>query len=506
MVKWRLARWCRDDSRATGRDAGSLDTVLARRTPGVPLAESFNLPESLDFGGGALGSDMHPVVLCLTLCACALVLFLPRRYVFAPAVCGAALLPFGSQLYLGGLHFYVIRILAIAGAVRLLVDKYGKRQILVPGGITAFDRVFIAWAICRGIAQMFLFRDIRTVVAEVAFWLDTVGLYLLFRYSIQKENDILRISKVLAPTLVVMATCMMYEHRTGLNVYNLVTSYHVVPYMREGQVRAQAAFGHAITAGTFGTTLIPVFFWAWKSGKARVTGVVGLAALLVVDYAGVSSTPVTALVAALFGLFLWPLRRHMRAVRWSIVGSVAVLAVIMKAPVWYVIQKVDFVGGHGWDRAFLVDQFVRHFGQWWLFGTAENAKWASDTWVRDNQYVSEGLSGGLVTLVLFIVLLVMAFAISGCARKRVRGVRRWLYWCLGSALFAHIVAFHGVSYWDQMRVAWLLLLAIFPAAERWGVEEQRRRELGGIASLRGGGSAAWIGEGGADYVAPETVG
>lgn len=412
---------------------------------------------------------MHPLVLVLTLLAFALVLFVPLRYVFAPAVCAAVLLPFASQLDVGGIHFYVVRIVAVAAILRMALEKYGEHVRILANGLTPFDWVFVSWALVRGLALMLLHPELGAVVSQVAFWLDVFGIYFLFRLSIREEGDILRIVRVLAPVMVIVAVCMLYEHQTGFDLYNRITSYQITEYTRDGKIRAQGAFGHAITAGTFGATLIPIFFWGWKSGKARSAAVVGLVASLAVIYASLSSTPVTACLAGVVGLCLWPLRKYLRQMRWGIAGAIALLAIVMKAPVWYVVQRVDFVGGHGWDRAFLMDQFAQHISEWWLVGSDANVKWSTSggTWDRCNQYVAEGLSGGLLALALFIALLVMGFSILGRARKRARGVDQWLYWCLGAALLAHIAAFWGVSYWDQMRVPWLLLLAVFPAAQGW---------------------------------------
>jgi hypothetical protein len=401
-------------------------------------------------------------------------------------VCAAVLLPFGSQLSAGGLHFYVVRIVAVAAIIRLILDKYWKHVRLLANGFTPFDWVFVAWALVRGLALMLLHPELGAVVNQAAFWLDTFGIYFLFRLSIRKEGDILSIARVLAPVMAIVAACMMYEHRSGFHLYNLITSYQVMPVLREGKIRAQAAFGNSNDAGTFGATLVPIFFWAWKSGRGRLTAIVGMAAALAVTYTSLSSTPVSALLAGVVGLCLWPLRMYMRQIRWGIAGSVALLAIVMKAPVWYVVQKVDFVGGHGWDRAFLVDQFARHFFDWWLIGTDQNVNWGSNsTWDRCNQFVAEAASGGLLALALFIALLVMAYSILGRARKRARGVDRWLYWCLGAALLAHTAAFWGVSYWDQMRVPWLLLLAVFPAAQGWSLANgsNRREKLQAGKSL-----------------------
>ena len=38
------------------------------------------------------------------------------------------------------------------------------------------------------------------------------------------------------------------------------------------------------------------------------------------------------------------------------------------------------------------------------------------------------------------------------------------YWSLGAALFANVVSFVGISYWDQIQVAWYAFLAIIATA------------------------------------------
>ena len=44
----------------------------------------------------------------------------------------------------------------------------------------------------------------------------------------------------------------------------------------------------------------------------------------------------------------------------------------------------------------------------------------------------------------------------GDARKLVEHKRNeaWYFWCLGAALFSNLVAFFGMSYFDQMQFAW----------------------------------------------------
>jgi hypothetical protein len=114
----------------------------------------------------------------------------------------------------------------------------------------------------------------------------------------------------------------------------------------------------------------------------------------------------------------------------------------------------------------LIDQFVRHFFDWWLIGTDANADWGWDMWDTCNQFVTEGETGGLVVLVCFVSLIWICFQRIGKARILSAGDRKaeWFYWLLGATLFSQVVGFFGIVYFDQTRIAWLTLLALITAA------------------------------------------
>jgi hypothetical protein len=281
---------------------------------------------------------------------------------------------------------------------------------------------------------------------------------------------------------MVLAACMGYEYLTRRNVFSYINGYTIVPWVRDGRVRSQGTFANSITAGVFGATLLPLFFWLWKGGKARLLGVVGLAASGVIAVTSMASTGIMAFGAAILALCLWPIRNYMRALRWGIVITVLGLALAMRAPVWFIIARVDFVGGHGWDRAALIDATVRHFSEWWLLGATSTENWGADTWDACNQFVSEATSGGLATLVVFIAILSRVFGMIGAARKRVEGSRRqeWFFWCLGAALFANVMGFWGIDYFDIIRTWWYIFLAMIPAATmaaRASIAERSQPEL-----------------------------
>ena len=288
-----------------------------------------------------------------------------------------------------------------------------------------------------------------------------------FGRLIRDEYDVRRVVKSFAVVAVISSFVMANELRTGQNILGLLGGIGLVSAVRNGRIRAQGVFQHAILAGSFGATVFPLFLWFWKRGRDRLVAVVGAVSSSIMVFACASSTPIGAWMATFVAVCLWPFRRQMRLIRWAIVIALAMLAITMKAPIWYVLARIDFAGGStGWDRAFLIDTFTRHFADWWLIGSHANVNWGWDMWDQCNQFVSEGETGGLVALTCFIGLIVICFQKAGNARQLAEGNRRqeWLYWLLGTTMLAQVMAYMGVDYFDQSKFVWYALLAIIPAA------------------------------------------
>jgi hypothetical protein len=128
----------------------------------------------------------------------------------------------------------------------------------------------------------------------------------------------------------------------------------------------------------------------------------------------------------------------------------------------------DLLGGGGYHRAEIVDQFVNHFSSWWLIGMNDTGGWVAyqlqdGTADLTNQFVVAGVTGGLIGLILFTRIVVRCFGHIGLAMRKVcetsPDVEKVL-WALGAALFATIVNFFSVSYFDQIHVVWYLLAAV----------------------------------------------
>jgi hypothetical protein len=153
----------------------------------------------------------------------------------------------------------------------------------------------------------------------------------------------------------------------------------------------------------------------------------------------------------------------MRLVRWGMVAFVILLQLVMKAPVWFAINHIDLVSGNsGYHRAMLVDQLVRHFGDWWLIGVQSTAGWAAEMTDQANQFAYEAESGGLLTLIAFILFIAWSFGRLGDARKVVEGDRKkeWFLWLLGVAILSHVVSFFGIAFNDQAIYSWYALFAM----------------------------------------------
>ena len=434
------------------------------------------------FGAGANASFMHPFVLVLMLLTIVLMLLLPRKWVVVPFLLTIFLTPFGQQVYIGGVHFFIPRILILFGWIRIAWTKMSGQSEIASGGFTSIDKVFILWAIFRATATYLEFLEFGAFVNQVAFLWDTLGGFFLLRFLIRDEEDVARVSKTFGFIVSFLALTMLNEKLHGQNVFGYIGG-RLAPFVRDGAIRSQGTFAGPIPAGTFAATIMSLFIWLWKSGKARVAGSIAIVAATVMVVTSASSTPLLAYMAVILGLLMWPLRGKMRKVRYGIVFAIIGLQLVMKAPFWFLINHIDFVSGNsGYHRAMLVDMCVRHFWDWWLVGVKSTQDWGWDMWDQANQFVSEAESGGLATLICFVLLVSRNFGRIGNARKLVddEPKKQWLFWLLGVALFSHVVSFFGISFNDQSEYAWYALLAIIAAATAPILHQAHSQAFSGI--------------------------
>jgi hypothetical protein len=434
---------------------------------------SSDRPANFYFGGGG-DSFATPLAILVLAVACVLIFVLPRRYVVVPFLIAALLTPMKVSVVVAGFHFNADRILILAGWLRLLA--LGERY---PKGLSPLDKAILYGALVNSVCYVLVWRELGAFVNRLGFLWSALGGYFLVRSWVRDKEDVVRVIKVLAVVVVIVAAPMWYEHRTQHNLFSVVGAVELSTDIREGRVRAGGPFGHAIIAGTFGVVMIPLFVGLWCYGRARLLAAAGIVSSCVMMVACSSSTPVMALPAGILALSAWPLRKKMRSVRRWIVALLVCLQVEMAihsgAPIWMVLDRVSGVlGGSGWHRAMLIDRFVRHFFEWCLIGTKNYPDWGWSMWDVDDAFVGAGLTGGLAGFILFLCIFVYGFRTIGLARRAAGVCRKdaWLIWSIGSALFANAIAFFGVLYFDQTIIAFYALLIMIQVTPAFSVIQQ----------------------------------
>jgi hypothetical protein len=447
-------------------------------------------PGQLKFGGGVAQTILHPAVLIVILIAGILTCVLPRRKAVVPFLLAAILTPMDQVLVIGSLHFFMLRVLVLFGIIRILKDTLWSKRALFSGGMNKIDVAVILLTVFTALNGILLFQASGAVINQLGNLYTVFGVYFLLRFLIRDEEDIVRTIQTMAGIAAIVAAVMTYEVATGHNPYAMLGGARVADYaslaMRDDRFRARGPFGHSILAGTFGAVLLPLFvaLW-WKARKHRMIAVMGIISATVITVACNSSTPVLGYAAGVLALCLWPLRQWMRAMRWAILLTLVCLQLVLKNPVWHLITRIDIIGGSSsWHRFMLVDQCIRHFGDWWLLGVKDTSGWGWEMWDTANQYVSVCANSGLLPFILLLGILIYGFKYLGRARRAAgKDRKRALFiWGLGSALFANVVAFFGISYFDQTMVAWYGLLAMIPAAMVVRPKKELNRTAPGVSS------------------------
>ncbi|HEX2973906.1 MAG TPA: hypothetical protein VHP11_16355 [Tepidisphaeraceae bacterium] len=357
------------------------------------------------------------------------------------------------------LNFTLLRILVLFGTVRIL-----SRHEWMGFRWNSLDTVLVAWTICGTIAYTFLFGSAEALKFKLGTSYDAVGMYFLFRCLVREWADIERATLGFVFVSVPVLAAFLIERATRHNLFAFLGGVPAITLEREGRLRCQGAFAHPILAGCFWASVMPLIaaLW-WRGGQSRWLATVGLAASGLIVVLCASSTPVAAAGGGLVGLCMFPLRRQMRPILWGSVALLATLHLVMKAPVWHLIARIDLAGGStGWHRANLITQAINHFDEWWLLGVRSIASWG--VWKGDvtNQYLLEGVRGGAATAILFITMIWLAFRRVGALCRSVGEDRYHLIvaWTLGVALFVHAVSFIAVNYFGQIWMVFFLQLAM----------------------------------------------
>lgn len=380
---------------------------------------------------------------------------LPRQWAPLPLLFGACYMQMDGGIQLGPFSFTLLRLLIAIGFLRKI--SRGER---LTGGMQGLDYLLIAWGIWCSLSGLFHPDPGAAIIFRMGRAYNILGIYFLIRTFCSDTNSVILLCKSIAILLLPIALGMLYEQVGRKNLFSLLGSVSEHPAVRDGRIRAQGPFRHAILAGTVGAACLPFMIAYWKTHrKMAILG--GLACVSMV-FAAVSSGPIMTFLAATGAAVLWRVPGMARAARWGAVFTYIAAEIVMERPAYYLISMIDLTGSStAYFRSKLIDSSIKHLSEWWLAGTDYTRHWMPTgvSWNPNhtdltNQYIAYGVWGGLPLVLLFIAVLVRAFVyVSRITRNTlIPDDLRFQTWMLGAALFSHVVTFVSVSYYDQSYV------------------------------------------------------
>jgi len=321
---------------------------------------------------------------------------------------------------------------------------------------------------------------------------DALCFYVVFRTFVVTFADLEWLIGRVVLLLIPYVPLVWIESLTYQNPFAAIGGVELIRggtlWIREGRLRATGSFGHPSLLGTFGGAMLPLYLGMIMSKPSRRwVHIVGALACLAIVGASNSGGPLICVVVAMAGWLLWPLRRDMRFIRIGAVFVVAGLALVMKAPIWYVLARVSSItGGDGYHRAALLDVAFQHLDRWWLVGMAarDTSSWLpytnTNTGAVDmtNNFLNFGIGAGLGAVTLLVTVLVLAYKQLGRAMAAIRAHRAGspqqepILWGLGVALAVHIFNWFGITYWDQSSALWFFQLAAVATLSRYALRQR----------------------------------
>lgn len=416
--------------------------------------------------------------------AAAALLAVPRRYAPVVFLASAIFVPMGASFELGTINIFPLRVFVLVGAVRVLIRSEFREWLT-----TKADKLMVAFGLWCMASSVF-HQDISSAfVFRAGLCFDSLGVYFLFRSWVRSTEEVSRFARGLLMLLIPLGCFMTIEKVTGENLFHFVSGLPLESSIREDRLRARGPFRHPIIAGTVAAAWLPLLIPLW--GTHRKVALIGSATIIVVVGACASSGPVMTLLAAAGALYAWKFRSHFRALLLGAVVGMVLLQLVMSAPIWHIMSRIDLVGGStGWHRARLIDNALRHWREWVIGGTdltrhwmPTGVSWSSEHTDITNNFLKMGVVGGLPLMLTFIALLVRCLADLLAAVKLAPILhQRFLLWGLGASLFAHAVSMIGVSYFDQGAVAvFYSLLGMIVSVASATVRSQKSIPVGGPA-------------------------
>lgn len=413
-------------------------------------------------------TNLNPVGAVVLVSAVLAVLLLSRRHALWPLLAMSSAVPTGQRVAVLTLDFNLIRLVLLAYGVRILIR--GER---LASRLTLTDRLLIGWLACRICAYTALHGTTGAFVYQAGQLYDFLGIYFVARVYMRTPTEVRTTWNRLAMVSLPVALLFLVEMNTARNLFSAMGGVPEFTAIRDGRLRCQGPYEHPILAGAFWAMLLPVFagLARTRTRSLRTAGRIGLACSLLIIFACASSTPLIGVVVGLGLAAALPIRSWAPQGLLMLAGALLVIHFIREPPVWQLIAKAGVVGGStAIYRYRLLDAFIRNWSEWLIIGTKGTAHWGFYLFDLTNQYVVEGVRGGLVTLALFLAGLASGIrtAYRSSISRVLQSRDRMLSWHAVAALGGTAVMFIGISITHSNQTTMIMLLLLASTQTRRG--------------------------------------
>lgn len=407
-----------------------------------------------------------------------LMFILPRRTALLPYVALICFIPASQRVAIFTLDFNLMRILLIFGWLRILSRGEHKevRWLLL-------DKLVLWWGITQTIAYVTLFKNSGSVIYMSGKLMEAWGGYFLVRVLVRDWEDVFTLARGSAMMAIPVGIFFAIEKATGTNYFAVFGGLEWNTWVRDGKLRAAGALGNPILAGCFWASFIPMMGALYFSPKGKGLAVMGVFSAFVVVIACASSTPLAAIAAAGAGAFAFRWRYKAKTILKSILWFCVFIHFARPKPIWHLISRIDLVGGStGEHRYRLIDAFIHRFPEWMAIGVKSTGHWGFGLKDVTNQYVLEGVRGGIVCLLIYLwgIGLVFVYCVRVWQSVEFDRAKVVMAWCLGASVFTHCCSFIAVSYFGQMNFSWYLhiglIAGLYEALVRKQEEESEEEE------------------------------
>lgn len=397
---------------------------------------------------------MQTATITITIILILMVFFIPRKWILLPFIMAACIVPAEQRLIFMDLDFTPLRMLVISGALKLLIT--GNNRTI---HWNLFDKLFLSWVISGTIIYIIQWHTFSTVIYKSGVILDCLGLYYISRQSLSSWDDVFFTIKLFAFFAILSCPLLIYERVTQESLFKIFG--RSIAMFHRGRFRCCGPFPHSIMMGLFWANLLPLFYGCIKAKKNRIFYSIAIAATGTCVYLSGSSTPIMTVAAIVVFWMIYKYRMYGKGICIGLVCILTALHFTMKAPVWHLVARVNvFSGSTGWHRFQLIDETISHFKEWALFGCRGVEHWG--VWAGDitNQYIIEGVTGGFITMLIFILILAYAVSLTGKASLIPQTAQnKWICWATCVSILGHSVSFFGVSYFGQITMLLYLQFA-----------------------------------------------